>query len=580
MKTHRFIKTVSFLTALLMLFALCAVPALAADETGETGETGKTAEQRSLTDYFEKKNENGWWGVGNAINSVWVKSNDDTLGYVSANTDGYYEGWDTTTKSTTGIHHPKGIGMHSAKSATPSVTYDIDKLKVTGLKTTVFLVQYDGGTDVDTFDVDTTSEGAEYTASTMKVYFATSPDGETYTNIVEMDLTGKGKSIEVELTAEKLAGAKYLKFGLSNKNENTTSDPSASVYFADLTITQSENVPIERVEYLPSVPVRPTKSPAQPSGYEKLDSPMVSEKNYNGKPYGTWKAGDNPLYYLSDLIPDNIDMNEDGSAKFSEDSKYLHGSNTIKDGWTHGKPTTKNYPFGDSAGTPFLFGTKGMEFKYTKGFGMHPKKPTEPYKGRTDSWTVFDISDYTKEDSTTPANTFYALIGLTSAENEWGGKLNSHGVKVNIYGDKTGDGEHYEFLSCSELVIGYLLGEFNVDITGVKLLLIQVVQEENETYHGYSAIGFGDACLFLADESAVKPDYSGDAEPEKPEPDTGDDNVTTEAPTDTDAPTTTEKPDAGEESGGCASGIGVAEIALLIPAAAGAVCLCKRKKHE
>lgn len=567
MKPNRFLKSVSLFTALLMMFALAAVPALAAEEAAET---------KSLTDYNAFAEENGWWGKGNEINSVWIKPQTDYLG---TKTDGYYEGWSTRNQITTGTHHPKGIGMHTAQGSTPSITYDIEALKVIGLKTSVFLVQYDRGTAADLIDVDTTTEGTPYGASTVKIYFAVSADGETYTNIKEPDLSGKGNHVDVELAESDLQGMKYLRFGLSNKHANEDRDPAASIYFADLTITQSEEV---AGAYIPPVSMRPTQAPAQTGAYEAIDLPMITDKNYDGKPYGTWKAGNNALYYLSDLIPDGIpSMN--GNVELPADSKYLTGSNTTNDTWKDGQPTTKDYPYGTSSGTLFTFGAP--QFEYTKGIGMHPKNPNAPYKDRTDSWTLFDISEYTKEGSTTPANTFYALVGLTASANEWGSLLSCQGLYVYIYGDKTGDGENFEFLAASDLIISYQLGEFNVDVTGVKTLLIQVILQESATSHGYSAVGFGDACLFMADENAEKPDYTGDA-PDKSGPDTGDGNngsdsskpedKTTAVPTDT----ATDAPEGGNQSGGCASGVGLAEAVLLVPALAGVVCFRKRRKHE
>lgn len=572
MKTHRLTKAMSLLTALLMLFALCAVPALA---------DGGTAEAKSLTDYHAFAEANGWWGKGNEINSVWIKPQTDYLG---TRTDGYYEGWSMRNPITTGTHHPKGVGMHTAQGSTPSITYDIEALKVTSLKTAVFLVQYDRGTSPELLDVDTTTEGTPYGASTVKVYFAVSADNETYTNIKEQDLSGKGNHIDIELTESDLQGAKYLRFGLSNKHANADSDPAASVYFADLTITQSEEV---AGAYVPPIPMRPAAAPSQLGAYEAIDLPMISDNNYDGKPYGTWKAGQNTLYYLSDLIPDGIpSMN--GNVELPEGSKYLTSSNTTNDTWLDGQPTTKDYPYGASSGTAFTFGAP--QFEYTKGIGMHPKNPNAPYKDRTDSWTLFDISEYTKEGSATPANTFYALVGLTASANEWGSLLSCQGLYVYVYGDKVGDGEHFEFLAASGEIISYQLGEFNVDVTGVKTLLIQVILQENATSHGYSAVGFGDACLFMADENAQKPDYStpttpenpGSSEtpntPEKPGSDTKPNGKdTTGAPTGESTPTQNHD---GKQSDSCASVIGYGEFALLGTVCAGAVCFRKRKKHD
>ena len=239
---------------------------------------------------------------------------------------------------------------------------------------------------------------------------------------------------------------------------------------------------------IPSIPERPTTSASQPNAYEALPLPGADEDNWYGKPYGIWMAGDNSTYLLSDM-------------------NYLISSNTTKADYPLGQPTTVNHPYSEP-GNSFLFGGSSASYEYFSGIGMHPKDPYDTYMDRHDSWTVYDISAYTAENSSTPADTFYSLIGLTSQANSYGSKYESAGVYVYIYGDKVGDGQHYELLAQSNLIRGDQLGEFHVNIEGVKLLLIDVILPQTATKHGYSAVGFGYACLFTADENAQKPDYS------------------------------------------------------------------------
>ncbi len=239
---------------------------------------------------------------------------------------------------------------------------------------------------------------------------------------------------------------------------------------------------------VPPIPERPLTSASQPDAYEVIMPPTYDDNNWCGMPYNAWMAGSNPLYLLSDLV-------------------YLTSSNTPNTSYSLGQPTTVNHPYSDP-GKPFVFGTTGMSYEYFNGIGMHPKSPTGKVFERQDSWTIYDISAFTTENSTTSADTFYALVGLTSSANDWGNKYQSAGVYVYIYGDKTGDGQHYELLAESELIQGDYLGEFNVNIRGVKLLLIDVILPETATSHAYSAVGFGGACLFTADPSAQKPDYT------------------------------------------------------------------------
>ena len=249
----------------------------------------------------------------------------------------------------------------------------------------------------------------------------------------------------------------------------------------------------EKSVVIPSFPERPTTSPAQAGAYEAISTPGSDPTNWYGKPYGTWMAGQNALYFLSDMT-------------------YVDSSNTPNDDYLYGQFTTVDYPYATDSKTKFSFGEGDAAWETSKGIGMHPKKLTwDPKyssytKNRKDSWTIYDISAYTAAGSQTPADTFYALVGLTSEiQREY-----PHGVYAYIYGDKVGDGAHYELLAASELIKGYNLGEFNVNVAGVKLLLIDVILWDKAEKHDSSGIGFGNACLFLAEDGAEKPDYHYD----------------------------------------------------------------------
>jgi len=247
-----------------------------------------------------------------------------------------------------------------------------------------------------------------------------------------------------------------------------------------------------RATLIPSIPERPTTVASQADAYETILPPGIDEENWYGTPYHTWKSGNNPLYQLSDM-------------------SYLISSNTPNDNYPLGQPTAVNHPYSEP-GSTFRFGNEGKPYVCDYGIGMHPKNPYNEVYDRQDSWTVYNISAYTAGNSATPADTFYTLVGLTSQTNAWGSKYKSVGVYVYIYGDKTGDGQHYELLAASELIQGDTLGEFNVRIEGVKLLLIDVILPTSANDHAYSGVGFGSACLFKADPNAQKPDYSNEFE--------------------------------------------------------------------
>ncbi len=450
----------------------------------------------------------GWNQVANTPNSVWYNASETSFYNVKEATNGYTDA--------NGVHHPYGVGMHSSIKYTPSTVYSIDSFKMTSFKTTVFLVQYDMDDEEGMINITPAEEDLvpivvylDFGKTVGSTIVWTQPDeatGEvTYPvekSLLKKDAAGEDNSVVLEADATDLEGYTHIRIGIKTRHGiysagfdgSYTSDwhdfyligntAMASVYFADLEITQSEEVPLITV---PSIPERPNTSPAQSDAYEDLLAPGCNEENWYSKPYGAWMAGDNTKYYLSNMV-------------------YLESSNTPNTTYPQGQPTTVNYPYSMSAGTPFYFGAEGMEYWIENGIGMHPKKPTQPVLERTDSWTVYDISMFTSAG----IDTFYALVGLTAEANAWGSKLSSAGVYVYIYGDKVGDGQHYELLAESDLILGYYIGEFNVNVEDVKLLLIDVILPSSASDHAYSAVGLGNACLFEADENAVKPDYSSD----------------------------------------------------------------------
>ncbi len=576
----KLVKVLSLALVAFMLFAMSATFAVSAEESDViTNSLGKYPYPYPAQG--DRLFHCGWNQKDNAVNSVWYNDAEETFYNTKAATEGYTD--------EDGVAHPYGVGMHSAIKYAPSTVYSIDDFKITSFKTTVYLVQYDMADEEGKIDVDpaTLNEGELIpivvyldlgaTVDGKIVWSETEKDenGNTLKNereedivtyTIEASLSGKGSSVVLSVNEADLEGYTHIKIGIKTKHgiyetvtegegeEATTTKNQvgntamASVYFADLEITQSEEV---KVITAPSIPARPTTDPAQEDAYSEILPPESDEANWFGKPYGAWMAGSNTKYYLSDMT-------------------YLEASNTPNSSYAQGQPTTIDGTYG-KPGTGFLFGAEGMEHEVEKGISMHPKNPKQPVIGRTDSWTIYDIREYTEAG----ADTFYAYVGLVSGSDKWGSRLTSAGVYVYIYGDKTGDGEHYELLAASELVKGYVTGEFNVNVEGVKLLLIDVILPETATSHGYSGVGLGNACLFTADENAVKPDYTGDYVPE--EEDDGTDDAATTTPKVT---TTPAADDDGEKKKGCGGVVTGAAGILFATVIAGAACFAKRRDEE
>ena len=575
----KLVKALSLAMVVFMLFAMSAVSLIAAADTAEiTNSLGAYPYPYPLQG--NRLEYCGWNQRDNTPNSVWYNDSENTFYNVTEKTNGY------TDKDN--VNHPYGVGMHSAINYAPSTVYSIDNFKMTSFKTTVYLVQYDMADEEGAIDITPTPEtvSPDVTDTGVIVVYLdlgtevegkiqwSQPDEETgaVTYYLEKNLSGKGNSVVLEADAAALEGKTHIRIGIKTKHgiyetytegegdeavekkELIGNTAMASVYFADLTITQSEEVPVITA---PSIPTRPTTDPAQEDAYTEILPPEADEANWYGKPYGAWMAGSNDKFFLSDMT-------------------YLEASNTPNQTYASGQPTTVNYPYGEKAGTTFLFGAEGMEHEIENGIGMHPKNPKQAVIGRTDSWTIYDISAYTAAG----ADTFYAYVGLTSGSNDWGSRLSSAGVYVYIYGDKTGDGDHYELLAATDLIKGYVTGELNVNVEGVQLLMIDVILPETATSHGYSGVGFGNACLFTADADAEKPDYTGDMPVEEPEEE---EEVTTTAPTTT-APTTTAPTttaaDNAEKEGGCFGVVTGAAGILFATVIAGAACFGKRRDEE
>ena len=262
--------------------------------------------------------------------------------------------------------------------------------------------------------------------------------------------------------------------------------------------------------------------------------------NPEAKPYGKWMAGSNTPVYISDMtILDSKTSN----------NSYV----TALDG------VYKN----DAKAGIILAQT----LRYAKGLGTHPTgNASTGY-----AYTLVDISSYTDANGEYACDTFHSVVGLTNTASE--------GVIFHVYGDKA-DGNGFVKLASSEKIILSNIGEFNVDISGVKYLLLVVTcpQASNSS----SASAFADACIFKADPAAVKPDYTVEEEENITDTDDGTDNTTSsDNNTSNDTTEATEADDGAdaevvEEGCGSAIGTGIAIVGTV--ALCGAVASKKKRR--
>ena len=233
-----------------------------------------------------------------------------------------------------------------------------------------------------------------------------------------------------------------------------------------------------------------TELPSEFKPSENYSSVAASATNPNAIPYGTWMAGTNPVYLLPNIIPKDTIIQPDGSG--ASYRYYVH--------------STTNNSYGAAINGPYKLSDEGYSigngFKYNRGFGTHPKKGTTPVD------IVLDISAYTDANGQHQCDTFYTVVALTNAA--------SAGVIFLVYGDY-GDG-NYKLLGTSESIVQNNLGEFNINITGVKKLKLTVVSATG--VNDQSACAWVYPAIFKADASATKP-----TTPTVPELDTSDGSI-------------------------------------------------------
>lgn len=137
------------------------------------------------------------------------------------------------------------------------------------------------------------------------------------------------------------------------------------------------------------------------------------------------------------------------------------------------------------SGKTIVFGQ--MQSTFTKGLGILPSVSTK-------------ASNYVRADiSSLNVNRFYAAVGITgSAATPGHANFEKYGVVFYVYGStkKTTSTSvaDYKLLACSGKVYGRTSGQFNVDIAGIKTLLL-VIESSNKYNYGCEA-AWGHACVY------------------------------------------------------------------------------------
>ena len=271
-----------------------------------------------------------------------------------------------------------------------------------------------------------------------------------------------------------IAGVKTLQLVVITSTMNNSSSACAwlypSIFKADPSATKPSN---------PKLP-----EPDNSDGSKKYNATqnfaevVWSDTNRETRPFGAWMAGLNPVISLVDTIPGEKLAHTTGQ---SPNYEYYTDSTTLNE---YG--VSINGPFKKS-GVGYTVGTN-VPFKV--GFGTHPRPKQEQ------SYINLDVSKYTDPNGEYQCDTFYSCVALTNTA--------SNGVYFQVFADY-GDG-HFKHIANSTAIVKSNIGEFNVDITGVKTLRLVVISAT--MVHGSSASAWLNPSIFKADPNATMPDFS------------------------------------------------------------------------
>ena len=236
---------------------------------------------------------------------------------------------------------------------------------------------------------------------------------------------------------------------------------------------------------------------------DQLNNKIVLDKNYN-----------------SDLFV----FNGAGSRYQVGGSKVdANGNRTLNNGITYHK-------------SEIAIGYNGI--KYNKGLGVHPDAAD-----KADRYIVYNVKGL--------GNHFYAVAAATGS-NSTDPSKNVRRVIFEVWGSKAEEYSaeaEFEKLAYAEKIRAYLVGEFDIDITGYNYIKLVVKMDPASTDNASCAVVWADASLYnLPDTDASEPDASEPegSEPEGSEPNTEPSEEATEAPTlDPNKATANYKPTAG-----------------------------------
>ena len=252
--------------------------------------------------------------------------------------------------------------------------------------------------------------------------------------------------------------------------------------------------------------------------------------------------------YNSDLFAFTLTDPNGSPSRYQINASGKHdgqGNRTLNNGVTYNKADI-------AVG---VYGTK-----YAKGLGVHPNPATS-----ADRYIVYNVKGL--------GNHFYAIAGATGGNvTHPDTTVSDRRVTFELWGSKaetyTADAE-FEKLAYAEKIRAYLVGEFDIDITGYNY--IKLVVKMNPNFDGTNnscAVVWADACLYNLPTTETEPTTEPTTEPStepSTEPTTEPSTEPTEEPTvaptkDPNKATANYNPNAGTS----VSGTDISDSALVV----------------
>ena len=347
-----------------------------------------------------------------------------------------------------GVKYEKGLGVHpdAVGSADRYIIYNVSDLDVDHFYAVV------GGTGTNITDLTITNQ-----LVTFELWGATAVDGE-YTKLAYAE------KIRAYLVAEfdvDITGYNYIKLVVKM---TSGSNSSCAVAWGNACV------------------------------YRKNQPETITYSTLNRQTLLKGKAANAAnVQYLSDLYSTNVVANTNSSVKLDKNYNdslfaFVNGSRAQIAG--HAETDANGNRTITANGVEYTFNKSEIAMGHTsvhfeKGLGVHPNGV-----GAADRYLVYDVRGL-------GADYFYAVAGATGS-NITNPSATNRKVIFELWGSKSESYDENGFVKLAyvDQIRAYLLGEFNVKITGYNFIKLVVKMNSASVDNSSCAVAWGDACVY------------------------------------------------------------------------------------